>query len=167
MFLSCPPRGQSANSHRKATCVKGVTCRNQPGWSVNSRNTLSRTGHGLASWNFKSKSVMCEPRVWDREEWPRAHRRVICLYNKSPTDKPSSCRLSAMQTCTPSASGVSQIAASPYLCLPLLTLLQLSPLPPPFRNSPRLLARGQPQCANRCTRLLYVSRPCTLRWKQT
>ena len=41
------------------------------------------------------------------------------------------------------------------------------PSPPPFRNSPRLLARCQPLCPSCCPRLLYVSRSCTLRWKMT
>ena len=30
---------------------------------MNSRNVSSHTGHGLALWNFKTKSVMCVPRV--------------------------------------------------------------------------------------------------------
>ena len=123
-----------------------------------SRNVSSHTGHGRASGSFKTKSLMCVPCVWDREEWPRAHRRVICLYNKAPTDKPSGCRLSTMQTCSPSVSGVSEIAAFPYLCLPLLTLFQLSPLPPPPRNSSHLFTLNaspwmpaplcQPPCAS-------------------
>lgn len=123
----------------------------------------SAPGHGLPLWNFKTKSVMC-CRVWDREGWPTAHRRAICLYNKAPTDKPSSCRLPTMQPCTPSASGVSEIAAFPtsvsrFWCSQLSPLPSLQELFSPAHSAQALWAGAVVQN--------YVSRSCPLRWKMT
>ena len=63
----------------------------------------------------------CFPSVW------LPCGRLDVQYSKSPTYKPSSCRLSKMRTCVPSTSGVSEIAA----CPPSPIADDLSALPSP------------------------------------
>lgn len=148
VFLSCPPLGRSANSHPEATCVKGVTCRNQPGWSVNSRNVSSSHQTRACPVELQNKVGNVLQRVRQKDGQQLTGERMLW-----PQQGPyrQTFQVADFQRCkpaSPSASGVSEIAA-------FLPLSPASDAPSAQPSRPSLGTLAAHSAPGPVSRLLY------------